>query len=280
MDNQTNQLYGSQVQTTGGYCAVCGAALTPGQAFCAGCGTPAPTISAANICSNCGSEIPADAGFCARCGHKVGASAGDVNPAIAEFNSTVATQNQKKGKKKIAPIVIAVVTVIAIILGSVMFSSMQAQRRAEAIAQARETYIENANDFAELCLTAGINLEDIADTVQQYWYDAIWKDYYYGDIDIAISRAISAKSSAISQAKTYDSQIISLYNKLKYIPDGLENDYKIKALHDAVCNMYNVYQDYYNFATDPSGSYNSFSAANSTKTNSFIAAYNALKNLF
>jgi hypothetical protein len=46
-----------------------------------------------------------------------------------------------------------------------------------------------------------------------------------------------------------------------------------------VKNLYNVFTDYYDFATDPSGSYNSFSASNGDKTDDYVAAYKALSNL-
>jgi hypothetical protein len=288
MDNQVNQPFGTQPQQAEIKCTNCGATLAPGQAFCATCGTPAPapapapttTIPQANVCSSCGNELPADAEFCAHCGHRKESTSfvGDVNPAIAQYNTTVATATKSK-KKIIIPIVAGVLAVIAIIVGILVNNSIQEQKRQEAIANARAEYIENAEEFCSLSLTAGSNLEDIADTIQQYWYDAIWKDYYSGDIDIAIARALSAKSSAISTAAIYDSQMKSLYNQLRYIPEGLEYDYTIKELNQAIKNLYNIYTDYYDFATDPSGSYNSFSASNGDKTDDYVAAYKALSNL-
>lgn len=284
MDNQVNQTFGTQTQQAELKCSNCGAALAPGQAFCATCGTPAPapaptpTTPQANICSSCGNELPMDAEFCSHCGHRKETVVPEINPAIAQYNSTVATPKNNK-KKIIISVVAGVLAVLAIIIGVVVNNSIQEQKRQEAIAAARAEYIENAEEFCSLSLTAGSNLEDIADTVQQYWYDAIWKDYYSGDIDIAIARALSAKSSAISTASTYDSQMKSLYNQLRYIPEGLEDDYVIQELNQAVKNLYNVYTDYYDFATDPSGSYNSFSASNGDKTDDYVAAYKALSNL-
>ncbi len=279
MDNQVNQTVDTQ-SFNGNKCVNCGAVLAPGQAFCAVCGTAAPVVteqSSVNRCSNCGNELPNGVDFCPQCGQKVALSAMSTpNPAIEQFNASVTT---KKKNKFIIPIVVGVVAVIAIIIGIIVNNSIQEQKREEAIALAREEYIENAEEFASLSLTAGSNLEDIADTIQSYWYDAIWKDYYSGDIDIAISRALSAKSSAISTAENYDSQMRALYNKLRYIPDGLENDSEIEDLCDAVKNLYNVYTDYYSFATDPSGSYNSFSSSNGTKTDNYVSAYRALSNL-
>jgi hypothetical protein len=289
MDNQTNHPFGVTTQQPEIKCSNCGVPLIHGQAFCALCGTPAPThiaMPTAKVCINCGNELPMDAEFCSNCGHKIVASAPqmnpttapEINPAIAQYNSTV-KEPKKESKKSGALIAAGIVLVLAIITGVILNNSTQEQKRQDAIAAARAMYIENAEEFCSLSLTAGSNLEDIADTVQQYWYDAIWKDYYSGDINIAIARALSAKSSAISTASTYDSQMKSLYNQLRHIPEGLEDDYTIKELNKAIKDLYNIYTDYYDFATDPSGSYNSFSASNGDKTDDYIAAYKALSNL-
>lgn len=281
MDNQVNQSFGVATQQAEIKCSNCGATLAPGQAFCASCGTPAPAPTptpveapSANVCSNCGSELPMDADFCSNCGHRKETVAPETNPAIAQYNSTVAAPKNNKKKKNIS-VVAGVVAILAIIIGVLVSNSIKEQK----IAEARAEYIENAEEFCSLSLTAGSNLEDIADTVQSYWYNAIWKDYYNGNINTAIARALSDKSSAVSTALIYDSQMKSLYNQLRYIPEGLEDDYTIKELNQAIKNLYNVYTDYYDFATDPSGSYNSFSASNGDKTDDYIAAYQALSNL-
>lgn len=124
MDNQVNQPFGTQPQQAEIKCTNCGATLAPGQAFCATCGTPAPApapeptsaMPQTNVCSSCGNELPADAKFCSHCGHRKESTtyAGEVNPAIAQYNSTVATQ--KNNKKKIIPIIIGAVAVLVVAL--------------------------------------------------------------------------------------------------------------------------------------------------------------------
>ena len=50
------------------YCEQCGAAITPGAAFCEGCGNPVQH-QASNICSNCGYRFTNPNGrFCPKCG--------------------------------------------------------------------------------------------------------------------------------------------------------------------------------------------------------------------
>lgn len=266
-----------------GVCSSCGTPITPGQAFCASCGAPAPAPASAptaqpNVCSNCGSAISPEAEFCAVCGQRKAPAAGAVNPATAPFGAPVAPK-KKSTKKLIIIIVAAVLAVVALIVGVSVHMSVQEQKRQEAIAQARRTYIQNAKEFASLSLDAGANLEEISDTVQEYWYDSIWNDYYGGDINVAIARALQAKSTELSLAETYDTRMTSLYGRLRDIPAGLEDDYQIRELNRAVKDLYNVYTDFYDFATDPSGSYNSFSENNGEKTDDYVSAYKALNNL-
>jgi len=124
-----------------------------------------------------------------------------------------------------------------------------------------------------------VNLEDIADTVVEYWYDAIWYDMYNDDIDYAIDCALADTKSEQRTAETHRKQLDSLYDKLRRVPKGLEDDREIQDICDAVKNMYSAYTKYYDFAMEPSGSYNSYTADKSTKTDDFLNCYKKLLNL-
>lgn len=92
-------------------CSKCGTPLEEGQEFCPKCGTPknAPKM---NVCSKCGAEIPEGQEFCHKCGQKVGLAVdSNVSAAINSYNGAV---EKKKGKKKIIPIIIAVLAIATI----------------------------------------------------------------------------------------------------------------------------------------------------------------------
>ena len=246
-----------------------------GQAFCPKCGTPKAAAPKKNVCGNCGAELEDGQAFCPKCGHKAGVAIdSNVNAAINQFNAGV---EKKKKKPKALPIVIALVLVVAIAVGAFVSSTMSAKKAEEA----KKEYIENIEEFLSLSLTAGSNLEDIADTIQKYWHENIWDDKWGDDINDAILYAMIAKSDEIDQAETYDSQMKDLYSKIKKVPDGLaeEDVDDIEELCEAVKDLYNVYTDFYSLATDPSGSYNSYSDSNNDTTDEFLSCYRALENL-
>ena len=261
-------------------CTNCGNPMGDDQAFCPKCGAPkvaAPIVAAPKpaICSRCGAELQEGQVFCAKCGQStIVAVETTTNDAINRFNAGV---EKKKKKSKALPIIIAAILVVAIGIGAFVSSAVRAKKAEEL----KKEYIENAEAFLSLSITAAVNLEVIADTVQEYWYDSIWYDMWGGDIDTAIYYALLAKSTELGMADAYDVQVRDLYAKIKKVPDGLAKDDvdDIEELCEAVRDLYNSYADYYNFATDPSGSYNTFSEGNGEMKDEFLSCYNTLEDL-
>lgn len=271
----SEQHYEAQHTNPTDVCANCGAPMGDGQAFCPKCGTPKAAAPKKNVCGNCGAELEDGQAFCPKCGHKAGVAVdNNVNAAINQFNAGV---EKKKKKSKALPIIIAAVLAVAVAVGMFVSSTMSAKKAEEA----KKEYIENVEEFLSLSLTAGSNLEDIADTIQTYWYENIWEDKHGDDINDAILYALIDKSDEIDQAEEYDTKMKDLYSKIKKVPDGLaeEDVDDIEELCEAVKDLYNVYTDFYSLATDPSGSYNSYSESNNDTTDEFLSCYRALKNL-
>lgn len=271
----SEQHYEAQHTNPTDVCTNCGTPLGDGQAFCPKCGTPKAAAPKKNVCGNCGAELEDGQAFCPKCGHKAGVAVdSNVNAAINQFNAGV---EKKKKKSKALPIILAVVLVAAIAIGVFVSNTLSAKKAEEA----RDEYVENVEAFLSLSLTAGSNLEDIADTIQKYWHENIWDDKWGDDINDAILYAMIAKSDEIDQAETYDSQMKDLYSKIKKVPDGLaeEDVDDIEELCEAVKDLYNVYTDFYSLATDPSGNYNSYSDSNNETTDEFLSCYRALENL-
>lgn len=269
----SKQYYEAQHTNPTDVCTNCGTSLGDGQAFCPKCGTPKAAAPKRNVCSNCGTELQEDQAFCPKCGHKAGVTVdSNVKAAINQFNAGVT-----KKKSKALPIILAVVLVAAIAIGVFVSNTLSAKKAEEV----RDEYIENVEEFLSLSLTAGSNLEDIADTIQTYWYECIWEDKHGDDINIAILYAMADKSDEINQAEEYDAQMKNLYSKIKKVPDGLseEDIDDIEELCDAAKDLYNVYTDFYSLATDPSGNYNSYSDRNNDTTDEFLSCYRALENL-
>ena len=271
----SEQHYEAQHTNPTDVCTNCGAPLGDGQAFCPKCGTPKTVAPKKNVCGNCGAELQEGQEFCPKCGHKAGVTVdNNINAAINQFNAGV---EKKKKKSKVLPIVIAAVLAVAVAVGVFVSNTLSAKKAEEA----KKEYIANVEEFLSLSLTAGSNLEDIADTIQTYWYECIWEDKHGDDINVAILYAMADKSDEINQAEEYDAQMKDLYSKIKKVPDGLseEDIDDIEELCDAAKDLYNVYTDFYSLATDPSGNYNSYSDRNNDTTDEFLSCYRALENL-
>lgn len=270
----SEQHYEAQHTNPTDVCQNCGAPLGDGQEFCPKCGIPKNTAKK-NVCGQCGAELQDGQEFCPKCGQKAGLSVGaGVSSAISQFNAGV---EKKKKKSKTLPIVLAAVIVVVAALGF-FISNTIGEKKAE---EAKQEYVANVEEFLTLSLTAGANLEDIADTIQKYWHENIWEDKHGSDINDAILYATIDKAEEIRDAEDYDSQMKALYSKIKKVPENISEDDldDIEELCEAVKNLYNVYTDFYSFATNPSGNYNSYSDNNNKTTDEFLSCYRALDNL-
>ncbi|MBE7033261.1 MAG: zinc-ribbon domain-containing protein [Ruminococcaceae bacterium] len=260
-------------------CSNCGEMLGDEQQFCPNCGT-AKNVQKENICGRCGMELQEGQEFCPNCGQKAGVQIDEnLSLAVDQFNANV-ENNKKKKKSKALPIIIAIALIVCIGVGFIVSNILEA-KKAEETKKAKEEYIATVEEYYELSITAGVNLEDIADTVQRYWYENIWYDRHGYDINDAIYYALVDRSDEINQAETYDAKLRELYAKIKNVPKKIKGKdlEEVEELRDAVKELHNVYTDFYSLATDPSGSYNSYSADNSSTTNEFISCYHALENL-
>lgn len=204
-------------------------------------------------CVRCGELITKGQQYCGKCGTKINNQ----------------ENNKLKFKKKYF---IGIIAIIIIIISAVLINnSVQKEKQQEA----RINYLKSVKEFELDLLIAGMNLEDIADTTQKYWYENIYEDKHGSNIDEAISNAISDKSYQISRAEEQNEEIKESYITLKEIPKGSED---LSDLLDIINNVYNSYTDFYNLAIYPEGNYNEYSENNNEKTNDFLDTYRKLSN--
>jgi len=226
------------------------------------------------FCEKCGKELMDETVICPECGYLVNKVETSVEERVQKPAGFLAKVKQFGIVKTVGLsllVVLCVVLILSVVEGS----------KAKNAEEAKKEYIANVEEYFSLSLTAGANLEDIADTVQAYWYENIFEDKHGNDINDAIAYALIDKSAEISEAETYDAQMKDLYSKIKSVPDGISEDdkYEIEGLCDAVKDLHDVYTDFYSIATDPSGSYNSYSDDNNETTDEFLSCYHALENL-
>lgn len=107
---------------------------------------------------------------------------------------------------------------------------------------------EKITTFYETVVASQECLDEVADDIYTYWYNAIYKDKYYGSIDYAIAKALEDNKTNLDTIETNEPIIQSLYKEVRDSDLSVE----IKAVMSA-------YSDYYEFVVNVSGSFNSYS---------------------
>ncbi|MGN0820116.1 MAG: hypothetical protein ACI4M6_07030 [Christensenellaceae bacterium] len=119
--------------------------------------------------------------------------------------------------------------------------------------------------FYDLVNASQVCLDDLADDIYSYWYGAIYKDKYYGSIDLAIATAFVDNQSNVDTINVNEPLIKESYKEVKDSHLSVE----IKA-------VMNAYSDYYELVMNVSGSFNSYSSNKETLKKALASA---LKNL-
>ena len=214
-------------------------------------------------CNGCGNPLIDGQDFCPKCGQRV--TTNELNADIIKYNQSIIG---KKKKKKVFPIVLSIFLVVVAIVGLYEYKEIQNRKQ-------REKYIDDAAYFSAAVINASVNVEDVVDTIQRYWYESIWEDKYDQDIDKAIETAMSDKWDEISDAIGDKAEIDDLYGALKKVPENI-SDYEIININIAVKELYNVYCEFYDMAIMPDGSYNTYSEDNEETTDELISKLEAL----
>ena len=113
--------------------------------------------------------------------------------------------------------------------------------------------LEKITTFYETVVDSQQCMDTVADDIYSYWYDAIYKDKYYGSIDLAIAYAQEDNKENLEKIEENEPIIQSLYKEVRDTDLSVE----IKAVMSA-------YSDYYEFVVNVSGSFNSYSASKET----------------
>ncbi len=109
-------------------------------------------------------------------------------------------------------------------------------------------------------------LDAVADDIYTNWYNAIYKDYFYGSIDIAIASAVSNNNGNITVVEDNDEIIKSLYKEIRD-----------SELSDEIKEVMSAYSDYYELVINVSGSFNTYSASKETYKKALASALKDLE---
>ena len=117
----------------------------------------------------------------------------------------------------------------------------------------KEDTTSKITTFYDTVVSSQKCLDEVADDIYSYWYNAIYKDSYYGSIDRAIAAALNDNKTNLDTIEANEPIIQSLYKEVR----NSELSNEIKAVMSA-------YSDYYEFVVNVSGSFNSQSESKET----------------
>ena len=144
--------------------------------------------------------------------------------------------------KKSSAIVVAIISVFSLM----MFTACDSKDKGD-------DSLAKINTFYETVVSSQECLDEVADDIYTYWYNAIYKNSYSGSIDLAIYYALAANQTNLATIEENEPIIQALYKEIRNSKFSAE----IKA-------VMNAYSDYYELVVNVSGSFNSYSASKET----------------
>lgn len=266
-------------------CPGCGKMISEKATKCVSCGYVLKDDNEVKErhCKECGMVLSDDVVTCPNCGCP-------VNDKEEQLHTDGTSVRASKKKSKIIGIVAVVLCVIGI--GISVFTINNKKKMAEEY----NSYIDNVNSACDKMLSSASSSESVCNLTKSVWYNAIYKK------DDNITNKYTKKASSSYNCKQYYSfvndfnealenlfsdsdvkkKISSIQNSQSSVNDlmkKLQNpSNELKDCHDAVFELNETYNSLVSLATDPSGSYSTYSSDVTSKINEFKNKYTNLKN--
>ena len=274
-------------------CDACGRDISDKAKKCPHCGAErlfAQDEPELKTCPECGAILDNDAVECPNCGCPIEEEndlpTDDQEPQKVEISRIAVNSNTKK----IVIIAVAVILAIAAIIGVVAIAKSSKEKKDAAAAQA--AYADNLRNYKKnlalvrsTMLSGAAEAESAAGLIHDVWYNAIYeksdsrtnkytKPYgvFVSDFNTALKNLFSDSSftSQTASIKLNQVTVEGLMKKLVNPPD------EYKEAYSAVRDLYEVYTDLCNCATNPTGNLQSYTSTFNTADNDFMKYYKAL----
>lgn len=247
-------------------CPVCGMTLTEDYDFCPKCGTPKQAVARGAVCSACGFALRKDQDFCPKCGQRIMPGQApllnrEISASVNRYNTGVV---QKRKRNIILPAAIAGGLILVLLSGLFIHSALE-EKRAQEVAESKEIYLSDAQAFCAAVSEAETILENMTAMCEENLHYAVLSAPDYKITQEVIEHTLLSRPNEISLIKSQCEVIQMLYEKLKALPNGVD-DLEYEKIRLAVADLYESYMGYYQFALDNSSKdYNEYLAQNKSQ---------------
>jgi hypothetical protein len=206
---------------------------------------------------------------------------GTTNPSQENQRSP----ENKKGSALRNPSRRTVLAIAAVVVGGLIIGSIakrEHDHQQEIVAH--DAYIDNLTSVSQSMLGGAAEAETTCNLIYKVWHAAIWesnryswdqdiRDYYSTDFNTALKKLMSSSeySKHVSTIKSYNDSVEASMKQLSDPPKDCGEAY------DTLEELYHQYTTLTSLATDPSGSFNSFSSDFSNSDSDFMTAYRLLQ---
>lgn len=230
------------------------------------------------ICPECGKSISDKATVCPECGYPLTEKeySEELTPQKVELVA-VKAPNAKK------TIIITLSVMVIIVLAVTAFWGLKTvkdkKEKESAIAQFKSNY----ESVTYLMLDGGAEAEGVCNLIKSVWYNAIYeksdvttdkyvkKEYYgYNDFNTALGNLFS-DSDFNAKLLTIEANQESVDTKMKLLknpPEGYTEEYEV------INDLYDEYITLTNLATNPTGSYSTYSSSFTDSDTNFLNCFN------
>lgn len=228
------------------------------------------------FCSECGERVYEGTDICPKCGCPL---LGEIQYNKSVKGETVEPKTNNtinKSKRKTITTIICIIAIVLIACLCVIAIKGK---------QTKEDYYNNLCIATYSMLSGAADAEEAGNLIRSVWYNSIYEksepstDKYtkkngkfYSDFNDALSKLFSDStfSKKIGEIESNQSEVASLLKKLQNPHDDYSDAY------DALMKFYDAYCDLTACATNPTGTFQTYTSKLSTADDDVMKAYNSM----
>lgn len=243
-------------------CPQCGKEVSDKASTCPGCGyvltKKEPNLVSTNVCKECNEVFPIDAGICPNCGCPI-----EKMDEISKTETDNVSIAKKSKKKYIIISIVAVLLIIAGIVGFFVIRSIKEQK-------VSDDYAKNLEIATNTMMSGSSNAKESDPDTDKYTKND--ENVFYKDFNDSLSALFSDSifMSKINSIQDNQETVSSLMKQLQDPPEEFEEAYT------AIKNFYDAYIELTELSINANGSYNTFSSDFTNFDSKILKYYKAM----